>query len=73
MAYRTEPRGGRVKSTRRATGNGEVVAALVQWAVCRGWTARTSPDGCCHFYDPPQGEYVAYWPSNMSSGPGHRW
>lgn len=47
-------RGG-AESTRRAAADGEMVSALVEWAVARGWTARTSPDGCCHFYD-PQGE-----------------
>ena len=50
----------------------EMAGALVEWAVSRGWTTRTTPDGCCHFYD-PQGEYVAYWPSKTATGPGHRW
>ncbi|BBY52699.1 hypothetical protein MARA_61670 [Mycolicibacterium arabiense] len=51
---------------------GEMVGALVEWAVSRGWTAQTSPDGGCHFYD-PQGKYVAYWPSKTATGLGHRW
>jgi len=71
MAHGTDP-GGAAESTRRAACNGEIVTALVEWAVSRGWTTRTDPSGCCHFYD-PHGAYIAYWPSTTSSNTGHRW
>lgn len=70
MAYETESRG--KERSIRAHDRREVVTAVAEWAVSRGWTTLTDADGCCHFYD-PHGEYIAYWPLKMSSGAGHRW